>query len=221
MNEADVIQYLSNKPDFFVKNPELLESLTLPHPVHGNTISLLEYQVNLLRKSTVGYRQEFERLVEVARENEAIMQKTRRLILAGLKCATLDEFAVIVDDMVRDDFAASHHTFLLFGDNHGSSIRGCSTEDVSKYLTNASRMKKSACGTLSKKALAYLFQEEAASIRSHAVLPMIHLHGDKKYTAGLLVLGAESEKIFSKERETLFLEYTAELLSVLIQRLSS
>ncbi|MGO3345269.1 MAG: DUF484 family protein [Marinomonas sp.] len=219
MNEAEVIKYLSHKPDFFVKNPELLESLTLPHPVHGRAISLLEYQVDLLKKSTADYRREFERLVNVARENEAIMQKTRRLILAGLECTTLDELAVVIDDMVRDDLAAAYHSLVLFGDNQGSAIRCCSTEDVSKYLASASRVKKSACGTLSKKALGYFFQDDVSEVRSHAVLPITYLYDNKKYTAGMLVLGATSEKVFSTEREILFLEYTAELLSVLIQRL--
>ncbi|REG83027.1 DUF484 family protein [Marinomonas pollencensis] len=221
MNEAEVIQYLSNKPDFFVKNPELLESLTLPHPVHGGVISLLEYQVSLLRKSTAEYRREFDRLIEVARENEAIMQKTRRFILAGLDCTSLDDFAVVVDDMVRDDFSASCHAFVLFGEGYDTAIRCCSDGDVAANLSSITKMKQSACGALAKKELVYLFQEDASKIKSHAVMPIISLRKGKKQVAGVLVLGAASKETFAKKKETLFLEHIAELLNVLIQRLSS
>ncbi|MFI8621890.1 DUF484 family protein [Marinomonas sp. NPDC078689] len=221
MNEAEVIQYLSDKPDFFVKNPELLESLTLPHPVHGRVVSLLEYQVDLLRKSTSDYRREFDRLIDVARENEAIMQKTRRFILAGLECHTLDEFAVVIDDMVRDDFAASRHAFVLFGDAQDSAIRCCSAEEVVTHLATIPKMKQSACGGLSKKELAYLFQEDASDIQSHAVMPIMSIDKGKKHAIGVLVLGASSKNTFAKKKENLFLEHIAELLNVLIQRLSS
>ena len=221
MNEAEVIQYLSSKPDFFVKNPELLESLTLPHPVHGGVISLLEYQVALLRKSTSDYRREFDRLIEVARENEAIMQKTRRFILSGLDCVSLDDFAVVVDDMVRDDFAASCHALVLFDDDYDCAIRRCSTDDLEAHLASIARMKQSACGVLSRKELVYLFQNDATNIKSHAVMPIMSLHEGEKHIIGVLALGAASKETFAKKKENLFLEHIAELLNVLIQRLSS
>lgn len=219
MKEAEVIQYLSTNPEFFVKNSELLESLTLPHPLHGRAVSLLEFQVELLRKSTAGYRREFERLVEVARENEAIMQKTRRLIIAGLACHSLDEFAVVIDDMVRDDFVASYHTLVLFDESLTTSIRTSSLDDAKTHLPKVVQMKKSACGAATSQELSYLFQGDSADIRSHAVLPLVCSKQDEKYTAGVLVLGATSEKTFSKEREVLFLDYISEFLSVLVQRL--
>lgn len=219
MKEEDVVQYLSKSPDFFVKNPELLESLTLPHPVHGNVVSLLEYQVELLRKSTASYRREFERLVSVARQNEAIMQKTRRLILAGLECSTLDELAVVIDDMVRDEFEASHHTLLLFNENRGSSIRCCSDAERKEYLSGMPNLNISSCVLLGDTALRFLFPETYRLIRSTAILPILCLQEGKKVCIGVLVLGAQSSNTFTKEKETLFLQYIAELSSGIFQRL--
>lgn len=56
MNETKVVEHLLSDPDFFLRHPDLLEQLTLPHPVNGKVISLLEYQVCLLRESANKYR---------------------------------------------------------------------------------------------------------------------------------------------------------------------
>lgn len=219
MKEEDVVQYLSKSPDFFVKNPDLLESLTLPHPVRGNVISLLEYQVSLLRKTTASYRQEFERLVEVARQNEAIMQKTRRLILAGVACSSLDDLVIVIDDMVREEFDASHHTLLLFDTNRGSSIRYCSEEERNKHLNGLPSLKRSSCALLDKTAIQFLFPETHRLILSTALVPILGSQENEKDCIGILVLGSQSPYTFSKEKETLFLQYLTEMLSGIFQRL--
>jgi uncharacterized protein YigA (DUF484 family) len=219
MNEEEVIQFLSKTPDFFVRHADLLESLTLPHPVSGKVVSLLEYQVNLLRKTTAEYRGQFERLVDVARENESTLQKSRRLVLAGLNCESLDDFAVVVGDMVRDDFDVSHHALVLYGDYPHSAVRSHMLTEDDVLLSHASGFSECFCGMLPANEMQYLFSSDADSIGSIAVLPLLSRAGGDIKKCGLLVLGAESKVAFDKEKGTLFLQHIADLLSAMLLRL--
>ncbi|QUX96993.1 DUF484 domain-containing protein [Marinomonas sp. CT5] len=219
MSEEEVVQYLSDKPDFFSRHADLLESLTLPHPVNGKVISLLEYQVNLLRKTTEDYRGQFERLVEVARENESTMQKSRRLVLAGLTCSSLDDFAVVVDDMVRDDFEVTQHALILFGDVGDSAVRSHELVEEDAFLSHVAGFSECFCGVIPKHEMSYLFSENASTVCSVAVLPLLSREGGEVKKCGVLVLGSESESAFDKEKGTMFLQYLADLLSAILLRL--
>ena len=74
---AQVTDYLLENPDFFVGRDDLLLKLKLPHQ-RGNTISLVERQVALLRERAMDYRRQLAHLTENARDNE-------RLFDAGLQ----------------------------------------------------------------------------------------------------------------------------------------
>lgn len=219
MSEEEVIQYLSKTPDFFVRNTDLLESLTLPHPVNGKVVSLLEYQVHSLRKTTADYRAEFDRLIEVARENESTMQKSRRLVLAGLTCSSLDDLSVIIDDMVRDDFDVSHHTLVLYGEFPDSAVRSHVLVEDDVFLSHAAGFTDCFCGMLPANEMSFLFPEDASSIRSVAVLPLLSREGGEVRKCGILVLGSEKKSAFDKEKGALFLQYIADLLSAILLRL--
>jgi uncharacterized protein YigA (DUF484 family) len=219
MSEEEVIQYLLNTPDFFVRHADVLESLSLPHPVNGKVISLLEYQVDVLRNSTAGYRGQFERLVDVARENESTMQKSRRLVLAGLNCDSLDDFAVVISDMVREDFDISHHALILYGNHIDTAIRSHELTEDDISLSHASGFIDCFCGVLPENEMRFLFSDNASSIRSVAVLPLLSRSGGKIQKCGVLVLGAENENSFNKEKGTMFLQYLADLLSAILLRL--
>lgn len=219
MSEEEVIQYLSTTPDFFVRHGDLLESLTLPHPVSGKVVSLLEYQVNLLRKTSEEYRGQFERLVDVARENESTLQKSRRLVLAGLNCDSLNDFAVVVGDMVRDDFDVSHHALILYGEHPDSAVRSHTLTEDDVLLSHASGFFECFCGMLPANEMDYLFSNDADSIGSVAVLPLLSRAGGDVKKCGLLVLGTKSKTAFDKEKGTMFLQHLADLLSAMLLRL--
>ncbi|MDB4838201.1 DUF484 family protein [Marinomonas sp.] len=220
MKEEEVIQYLLSTPDFFIQNTDVLEYLTLPHPVNGKVVSLLEYQVETLKKSNASYKSEFERLVDVARENESTLQKSRRLILAGLNCQSFDDFAEVVDDMVRDDFQIPFHALILFDDSKDSAIRCHKLTQEDALLPTISITTECFCGELSRPELDYVFSDDAGSIKSIAVLPLISRTGGEVEHRGVLVLGAKKKSAFHQHNGTLFLQYLADLLSATLLRLA-
>lgn len=220
MNEADVATYLAQNPDFFERHLELLESLDIPHPVNGSAISLLERQVILLRQSAAEHKGQFERLVHVARDNEAIMLKSRRLVLAGLSCTSLDDFSAIVDDAVRNEFDISFHSLILFSETSlDTSLRVTALAEAEPVLKEVLLKTGCYCGVLSVAESEYLFEKHSDDIMSSAVLPLVSReHGEYRYI-GLLALGSRKLDQFSREKGTLFLEYLSELLSAILLRL--
>lgn len=220
MTEEDIVHYLQTTPDFFERHPALLEELTIPHPVHGGAISLLERQVSILRQSTADYRGEFERLVEIARENEAIMKKSRRLILKCLSCESLDDFAAAVEEVMREDFAIDCMAMVLFSDKAlDTSIRTASWQASEPILKEMLVNSGCYCGVLSVVESEFLFADQSSAVMSSAVLPLVSLENGQVIYHGVLALGSNRLNHFDKEKGALFLDYFSDLLSALLLRL--
>jgi uncharacterized protein len=220
MKESDVARYLSENPSFFNRHLDLLESLTIPHPTKGEAISLLERQVMLLRKTASEHQSEFQRLVTIARENEAIMLKSRRLILAGLESDSLDEFLSLLDDILRNEFDISFNDFILFSnESHPSNVRISSIDDAEPVLKEILLRAGCYSGVLSVVESRYLFGDASDKVMSAAVLPLVsRINGDVRYL-GVLALGSNTLEKFSKDKGDLFLSYLSELLSAILLRL--
>lgn len=90
-----VVSYLENNPDFFIEQDDLLAQLRIPH-MRGSSISLVERQVAVLRERNLEMRNRLTQLMDVARDNDRLFDKTRRLILEMLDAQTLDELVSAV-----------------------------------------------------------------------------------------------------------------------------
>lgn len=220
MKETEVAQYLSENPDFFNRHLDVLEAINIPHPTRGVAISLLERQVMLLRKTASDHQSEFQRLVTVARENEAIMHKSRRLILAGLECSSLDEFVSLMHDILRNEFEITYNGFILFSkDILSANVRVSDLDEAEPVLKEI--LLRSGCysGVLSVSESRYLFGEVSDKVMSAAVLPLVsRINGEAKYL-GVLALGSNTLEKFSKDKGDIFLSYLSELLSAILLRL--
>ncbi|TDO96491.1 DUF484 family protein [Marinomonas balearica] len=220
MKDEDVVDYLKSTPDFFVRNASLLEALTVPHPVHGGAISLLERQVQLLRKTSEDHRSQFDILVNVARENEATMKKSRRVVVNGLGCETLDDFAAMIDDVIREEFDIPLRSLILFSDtNINSSVRTSTWEDAGELLKEMLSKGGCYCGVLSVKESNFLFPANSDEVMSSAVLPLISRENGQIHYHGVLALGSRRLNDFDKEKGALFLDYLSDLLSAILMRL--
>ena len=67
-NDASVAAYLSERPDFFTRHPEVLARLEIKHDAHG-AVSLLEKQVAVLRNKNSGAEIDRAELIKLARAN--------------------------------------------------------------------------------------------------------------------------------------------------------
>jgi len=205
MDDQDVAQYLKTHPQFFDRNPELLEAIYVPHPYGGRAISLAERQVVTLREKTKALEAKLGELIQFGEENDAISEKVHRLAvaLAGAK-----DFRALVQALyfhLRDDFAVPHVALRIW--ERSVQTDGPETEALSETQRHAVfTLGGPQCGPAAASPFVALFGEAAPHVRSLALVPL----GSTRII-GVLALGAEDPQRFFPEMGTLYLRRIGEL----------
>lgn len=130
---AAVAAYLQAHPDFFSQREELLLTQRIPHQ-RGDTVSLVERQLELLRGRNIEMRHRLSQLMDVARDNDRLFEKTRRLNLALMDATSLEELVIAVEDSLRQDFQVPFVSLVLFGDNPMPVGRWVNSADAQRAL---------------------------------------------------------------------------------------
>lgn len=76
-NELDaeaVVAYLRAHPTFFAEHDELLVEQRIPHQ-RGDSVSLVERQLTLLRDRNIEMRHRLSQLMDVARDNDRLFTR--------------------------------------------------------------------------------------------------------------------------------------------------
>lgn len=88
-----VAAYLRRHPDFFSRNPELLDALALPSAERGKgVVDLQQFMVERLRRQNAELSGLRDDLVATGRSNLAIQSRVHEAILALLRAASFEEF---------------------------------------------------------------------------------------------------------------------------------
>src|SRR5690554_1783272 len=103
LDDELVADYLRRNPDFFLQQDELLASLRIPH-ARGSTVSLVERQMEVLRKRGMDLRTRLSRLLEIARDNDRLFAQTRKLTLDMLQADSLESLVAVLHDGLRHEF---------------------------------------------------------------------------------------------------------------------
>lgn len=210
VSEEQITEYLRKHPDFFVKQPGLLADLRLPHE-SGQAISLVERQVSILRERNMDMRHRLSKLLDNARDNDRLFDKTKRLVLALLEGQSLTDS---VDSLVYSfdtDFQIHYTSVILFGDPAALPNSKARVEPLSKARESIAQVLKNnkpLCGVLDKKEVEYLFPEFSDSVGSVALVPLIHGN-----TFGILAVANRDATYYRSSMGTLFLSYIGEILN--------
>jgi len=213
MATEQVIDYLKQNPDFFVGRDALLSEMHIPHK-SGSATSLVERQVAVLRERNMDMRQRLHKFVDVARDNDKLFEKTRRLTLRLLSCHKFDSVFEAVEDSLRNDFGVEYFTLTLFTTPtlySNSTVRITEQQEAEQQIAHLLKSEQAVSGVLRPKELLFLFPNQA-SIKSAACVAI----GDKNNLLGFLALGSDSDDYYRINMDTLFLTYIGEILSRLI-----
>ena len=214
--EADLISdeqveiYLAANPEFFCTRDELLGQLRIPHQ-RGDTISLVERQVALLRERNNSMRERLNDLLGIARDNDRLFEKTRRLVLSVMEADTLDEVTDAVDDSLSHDFKIDYVSQILVADTAFSSRLPCYSKEVvcsSVGVDDFLDSNRSIGGRLRDRELKFLFPEHHKMVHSTAVVPLYY-----NRPLGVLAVGSRKEDDFRAGTGTMFLSFIAEVVS--------
>ncbi|QGZ29585.1 DUF484 family protein [Stutzerimonas stutzeri] len=209
-----VAAYLRAHPEFFVDHDELIPELRIPH-LPGGAVSLVERQVKLLRERNIEMRHRLSQLMDVARDNDRLFDKTRRLVLDLLDANSLEEIIGAVDESLRHEFQVPYVSLILFSDSPLPVGRSVTAAEAQQAVGGLLGSGKTVCGVLRPHELAFLFGEEDSSgIGSAAVVALSHQQG-------ILAIGSQDPQHYKSSLGTLFLSYIAEVLTRVLPHYSA
>ena len=205
MDANDVAKFLKANPQFFDQNPQLLESIYVPHPHGGRAIPLTERQIVSLREKVKLLEGKLGEFVRFGEDNDAIGEKVHRLSLALLGARDFAATAQALYFHLREDFAVPHVALrvwgksLLDGTQEGSPVEA-------ELRDKAETMGAPLCGPAAGNPFLPWFREAGEHVRSVALVPL-----GQTSIIGLLVLGSEDPQRFFSEMGTLYLRRIGEL----------
>ncbi|MCK9797466.1 hypothetical protein BK634_01905 [Pseudomonas chlororaphis] len=213
LEAAAVAAYLEAHPDFFVEHDDLLPALRIPHQ-RGDTVSLVERQMKILRERNIEMRHRLSQLMDVARDNDRLFDKTRRLILALMDATSLEDLVISVEDSLRQDFQVPFVSLILFNDSAMPVGRWVTAAQAQEAIGGLLSEGKSICGTLREHELDFLFgEEQRKQIGSTAVVALAH-----QGVHGVLAIASRDPQHYKSSVGTLFLSYIAEVLGRVLPR---
>ncbi len=210
--EQNVVDYLETHPEFFVRHPGVLESMEIPHQC-GKAVSLVEYQVSVLRDRSRELRRKLKKLVSNARDNEELNRRLHKLTLSLIECTSVDEVFANLYQSLREDFSAEHAAIRVFGAPSQESDRG-----LAEFVGSDSKSEplfaplfqslKPVCGRMRPEHLAFLFPDHSEEIGSSVVLPL----GESR-CFGLLAVASRDPQRYYPGMGVVFLTQLSEIVT--------
>lgn len=214
LNDETVREYLKNHDDFLQRHPDMLDYLHVSH-ASGSAISLVEKQVSVLRERNTDIRQRLKALTANARDNDALYEQTRALVLKLLDADSVEALYRIFIAAMKEDFRVEYASMILYGNADSSdSWRTEPMDVVKKEIGSLFRGNKAVCGTLRSDELTFLFAQDAI-VGSAALMPL-SANGN---VLGLIAVGSADGNRYNNQVGTLFLSHIAEVIVKLLTRL--
>ena len=215
--EQIVADYLRQHPDFFMRHGDLVGEMEVLHPC-GRAVSLIEYQVTVLRDQSHQLRRRLQDLLVTARENEQLSERVHGLTLDLVACRTLPEALQTLYRALRASFGAEHAAVRLFAapaqpaDAALPEVLG-PEERSRRLLAPILGMGTPLCGRVPAEQARALFGEAGDRVRSAALLPL----GGAGRT-GVLAIGSSDEARYQPGMATTFLRQLADVAREVMQR---
>lgn len=220
INDQQVEEYLNRHRNFFVGRDKLLSKMRIPHET-GASVSLVERQLNLYREKHTQLDQHMRDMLGMARENDRLFEKTRRLVLDLLDVQSLDDVFLSLENSILYDFELSACSMLAFGisddqpreHSQNSYMRIVLQSELPETLARWVAAGQPYCGMLDDELAEFLFPQGAEKIKSAAVAPIRRGHD-----LGIFAIGSEEDDRFSAGMGTLFLNYISDVLAQVLPR---
>ena len=208
--EKVVREFLRDNPDFLDKNTDILETMVLSHN-SGKAVSLVERQVGVMRDRNKEMRSRLDNMLQTAKDNDLLFEKTKRLVLNLLEAKTLSALIEAVYDSLGKDYGIEFYSLTLFGDETKlprTMARITSTEKANERIGTLIGANRTVCGVLREDEMVFLFGERGRQVGSVAAVPLRY---DSLY--GILAVGNSDPNFYKSSMGTLFLSYIAEILN--------
>ncbi|MEM7083088.1 MAG: DUF484 family protein [Pseudomonadota bacterium] len=221
LDDDQVIDYLKAQPDFFERHSDLLAHLALPHDTGGSAVSLVERQATIMRERNEKLDKKLRELINVARTNQALSDKTHHLTISLMNADTIVDVLQFVEASLREDFGSERAALVLFMQPEASPdlqsnnfMRRISPDDpaLSAFGTFLDGGKPR-CGQIRDAQREFLFGPDNSEVGSAALLPLAH-----QPSLGMLAIGNHNAQHFHPAMSTDFLVRLAQSVTAALQR---
>lgn len=207
-----VATYLRKNPEFLEEFPDVLETLHLNHN-SGVAVSLIERQVEQLRRKNESLNRQLNQLVQVAAENEQLMTRLHQLTLELMLISSRKEFFTHLGNSLLHDFSADILQICLFDQDiardAGEDVKHLRADDPEMEAFQVHLDKdRSVCGRLGESKLEFLFGSKARWVQSTALVPL-----GEKGEHGMMAIGSSDDARFYPGMGTLFLDLLANVIA--------
>lgn len=212
LDQAQVAAYLARHPDLLCHHPELIDQLQWPDDPRST--SLIQHQVQRLRRRNEQLELQLQQLTGIAGENERLMQRLHQLTLDVMTTESNANFITRLFERLAQDFSTESARLHLIIDDPGLADldqvdmhAGKRPEWFDKLLDKGQPY----CGRLTRKKAELLFPDQAGQIGSSALIPIPAI--------GLLAIGSDRQDRFHPAMGTLFLELLGRTIGFRLTRL--
>ncbi|MEE9354706.1 MAG: DUF484 family protein [Methylococcaceae bacterium] len=209
ISAEQVEDFLSQHPNFFNNHLALLEKLTIPHP-SGTAVSLLSKQLELFRDKHKELESQLISLIEIARENDSLLNRMHELTLAMLDASTFEEALINLEQVLFDCFQVDFVAVRIFQDNPDfpiSNIYVAPTDPAALNFKSILSSNQPNCGKPKSSHTKYLFGAFCKDVNSCAIIPMNFTELE-----GILAIGSRQEDRFHPSMGHIFLTQMSRII---------
>lgn len=209
LHADDVAAWLADHPQFFASRDALLADLVLPNAT-GDAVSLVERQLAVLRDRNAELHRRLQQLMETARANHRIFERTLEITAALLDASDGADLVRRLAEGLRSGFDVDATAVrvvdlgALTGTLAADAVDATSAGEAVGSLLRPGQV---FCGVLRDTELAFLFGPGADRVASAAVMP-VELPGG----VVVIALGSADADHFRPDMGTLFLRFLGDTL---------
>lgn len=190
-NQPVVIDYLGRNPNFFLDNPTLLSKLNLPHINGRNISSLIEYQVDHLRKNEQLLKTQIASLTENQEQSDRLAEAAYKQSFALMNATSIESLYDTLYLFLQREYQCGHLMIFFFAEKRPykdyRNLRFKPIHSKLRYLfSGLYNVNKPLCDSLPSEYIDLLFGEESNKIKSTVSLP---INNDEPL--GLFILGSQ------------------------------
>jgi len=190
-NQPVVIDYLERNPNFFLDNPTLLSNLNLEHINGKNVSSLIEYQVDHLRKNEQILKTQIEILSKNQGQSDRLAEEAYKQSFALMDATSIESLYDTLFLFLKREYQCSHLMIFFFVEKRPHkdyrNLRFKPTHSKLRYLfSGLYNTNKSLCDSLPSEYIDVLFGKESNKIKSTVTLPI-----NNEEPSGLFILGSQ------------------------------
>ncbi len=208
-NAQMVLDFLADHPEFFQEHSALFSQLRIPHAQPEGTVSLIERQVEVLRRQNQRLERRLNDFLEAGRHNDQLFDRLHKVALHFLtrKNATTDPALMShLREMLAVDAVAG--TLWISPPRPIAGFR-IAPEKPAKLLPEDWDTEHPYCGRLGEAMGVSLFGDKHPDLRSIALIAL----GPSHHEIGFLALGLADPDHFRPGLATTYLHRLGELLS--------